>query len=218
MHTSSGRSAGSTLAIAAVVGLAAIHGGLGLQAATAAAPFGLRGTLELDGDSTLHRFSARTSDVRGAVYMDEESLPAQPSDVAALVRAGHVKRFDLVAPVEKLTSGEKGLDKNMWKALKSGQFKDIRFRADRFEVRPPNAPGALFALAMHGALTVAGVTRPIVLDADGFGVAGGIRIAGATSLRMTDYAVKPPVLMLGAIKTADQVVVKFDMELRSASR
>ena len=31
------------------------------------------------------------------------------------------------------------------------------------------------------------------------------------------FACKPPTLMLGAIKTADQVVVKFDMELRTAS-
>ena len=71
---------------------------------------------------------------------------------------------------------------------------------------------------MQGALTVAGGTRPIVLDADGFAVPGGVRIAGSTSLRMTDYAVKPPTLMLGAIKTADQVVVTFDMELLTKTR
>lgn len=206
------------IASGAFAGLVLITAGLGSQAATAAAPFGLRGSLELDGDSTLHRFSARTTDVRGVVYMDEDALPAQPSQVADLVRAGHIRRFDLVAPVEKLTSGDRGLDKNMWKALKSGQFKEIRFQAETFELRPADVPGALFGLAMHGVLTVAGVTRPLVINAAGFGVPGGIRIAGATSLRMTDYAVKPPVLMLGAIKTADQVVVKFDMELSPTSR
>ena len=218
MHTHQKHGAPSALAVGILVGLVSVNAGLSSRAATAAAPFGLRGTLELDGDSTLHRFSARTTDVRGAVYMDEEALLAQASDVATLVRAGRVKSFDMVAPVEKLSSGDKGLDKNMWKALKSGQFKEIRFRADSFAIRPPRALGAQFGLAMRGALTIAGVTRPVELEADGFGVPGGVRIAGATSLRMTDYAVKPPVLMLGAIKTADQVVVKFDMELRSATR
>ncbi|HVV50246.1 MAG TPA: YceI family protein [Polyangia bacterium] len=190
--------------------------GLGSQAATAAAPFGLRGTLQLDGNSTLHRFSARTTDVRGVVYMDEEAMPAQPADVAALVRAGRVKSFDLVAPVEKLTSGDSGLDKNMWKALKSAEFKTIRFRADNFQILPADVRGATFRLAMRGALTVAGVTRPVAIEADGFGAPGGVRIAGSTSLRMTDYAVKPPTFMLGAIRTANEVVVKFDMELRAS--
>lgn len=216
MHSGQKRVSGIAFAIGVFTGLVLIGTGVGSKAATAAAPFGLRGTLELDGDSTLHRFSARTTDVRGAVYMDEEALPAQASDVAALVRAGHVRSFDMAAPVEKLTSGDSGLDKNMWKALKSSQFKDIRFRADGFEIRPADTRGAAFGLALHGSLTVAGVTRPLVLTVDGFGVPGGVRIMGSTSLRMTDYAVKPPTFMLGAIKTADQVVVKFDMELRTA--
>jgi polyisoprenoid-binding protein YceI len=215
MHSSQKRISGFAFAIGVVSGLVSIATGLASRAATAAAPFGLRGTLELDGDSTLHRFSARTTDVRGVVYVDDEALPAQAADVAALVRAGRVKTFDLTAPVEKLTSGDKGLDKNMWKALKSDQFKVIRFRADSFEVRPAGVPGASFRLAMRGALTVAGVTRPVAIDADGFGAPGAVRIAGSTSLRMSDYAVKPPTFMLGAIKTANEVVVKFDMELRT---
>jgi polyisoprenoid-binding protein YceI len=192
--------------------------GFDSRGAVAAAPFGLRGSLRLDGDSTLHRFSARTTDVHGVVYVDAATQSAEAADVAALVRAGHVKVFDLSAPVEKLSSGDSSLDKNMWKALKSGQYKEIRFRADSFQIRRPAAQDAIFGLAMHGALTVAGVTRPIVLDADGFAVPGGVRIAGSTNLRMTDYAVKPPTLMLGAIKTADQVVVTFDMELRTTTR
>jgi len=218
MHSRQKHISGFAFAIGVSVGLMLTGMGIGSKAATAAAPFGLRGTLELDGDSTLHRFSARTNEVRGVVYVDEEALPAQAVDVASLVRAGHVKLFDMTAPVEKLSSGDKSLDKNMWKALKSDQFKAIRFRADGFELRPAGTRGALFGLAMRGTLTVAGVTRPLVIVADGFDVPGGTRIAGATSLRMTDYAVKPPTLMLGAIKTADQVVVKFDMQLRTTTR
>src|SRR6185312_7014513 len=218
MHSTHKRSSRLAFAVGLLVGLVSLDARVSLRAATAAAPFGLRGTLELDGDSTLHRFSARTTDVRGSVYVDEEALPARGSDVLALVRAGHIKSFDMVAPVEKLSSGDKALDKNMWKALKSSQFKEIRFRAESFQVRPADAQGAQFGLAMKGALTVACVSRPLVLNVHGVGVSGGIRIAGSTSLRMTDYAVKPPVLMLGAIKTADLVVVKFDMELLTTTR
>jgi len=218
MHGTHKQSSRLAVTIGLLVGLLSLNAGVSLRAATAAAPFGLRGTLELDGDSTLHRFSARTTDVRGAVYVDEAALPARASDVVVLVRGGHIKSFEMVAPVEKLSSGDKALDKNMWKALKSSQFKEIRFRAESFQVRPQDAQGVQFGLAMKGALTVAGVSRPIVLDVRAAGVSGGVRIVGSTTLRMTDYAVKPPVLMLGAIKTADLVVVKFDMELLTTTR
>jgi len=186
-----------------------------------AAPFAVRGSLELDGDSTLHRFSARTTAVRAVVHLDEAAPPATETDVATLgtlLRGGHVRDLQLATPTEKLSSGDGALDRNMWKALKSDRYKEIRFQADRFELAPPVASGSQFRVAMHGSLSVAGVARPVVLTADAFGVPGGVRLAGSADLRMTDFAVKPPTLMFGAIKTADLVVIKFDMELRAPGR
>ncbi len=165
-------------------------------------------SLRLDGDSTLHRYSARTNDVRGVVHADAGS-----ADVAELVRTGHVTHLEVAAPVEKLTSGDGSLDKTMWAALKSGPFKELRFQADRFALRPTTAQGASFGLAVQGELAVAGVTRPLALEADAVAMPDGVRVAGRTSLRMTDYGIKPPTLMFGAIKTADLVVVTFALEL-----
>jgi hypothetical protein len=38
---------------------------------------------------------------------------------------------------------------------------------------------------------------------------------GAYKIKMTDYNVEPPTIMLGAIKTGEFVTVKFDLLLRS---
>jgi hypothetical protein len=40
-----------------------------------------------------------------------------------------------------------------------------------------------------------------------------LRVKGSKQLRMTEYGVKPPSLMLGAMKVGDQVTVGYDIIL-----
>ena len=60
------------------------------------------------------------------------------------MRGHFIKTFHLVVPVDKLSSGEKGLDANMRKALKGDRYKQIRFQMDSYDVlgrarrRPPS--------------------------------------------------------------------------------
>ena len=41
----------------------------------------------------------------------------------------------------------------------------------------------------------------------------GVAVKGAYELNMSDYGVRPPVLMFGAIKVADKVAVEYDFAL-----
>jgi hypothetical protein len=181
------------------------------------------GSLELDGDSTLHKYSAKTHDFQALFGLDHSRAAAGaggalPPDVDALIRGRHLETFQLIIPVGTLRSGDSGLDRNMFKALKNDRFKEIRFRMDSYQIRPSSTAGATFAIAMRGGLKVAGVERPIDLLASAFHEADGVRIAGSADLLMTDYQIKPPVIMLGAIKTANLITVKFDVKLRAATR
>ncbi len=45
-----------------------------------------------------------------------------------------------------------------------------------------------------------------------------MRIRGKKDLLMSDYQIKPPTLMFGAIKTADLVTVKFDTTLQQGGK
>ena len=61
---------------------------------------------------------------------------------------------------------------------------------------------------------IAGITKPVDIEAHGFpGPQGALRVVGNKELRMSDFGVKPPVLMLGAIKTDDRIEVRFDLRL-----
>ena len=85
---------------------------------------------------------------------------------------------------------------------------------ESYDVRPPAAGGAVFTVVLHGELSLAGVERMIEIEAIGVRVGAGIRLTGSKDLLMTDYHIKPPTMMLGTIKTANLITVRFDATLR----
>jgi hypothetical protein len=175
-------------------------------------------SLELDGDSSLHRYSAKAHGMRASAGLDATRLAsaAQPPDLEGLIRGHFVRTFQLIVPVAELTSGEHGLDVNMRKALKGDRFKEIRFQMDSYDVALP-AGGPDIAVTLHGRLSLAGVERNIDVGATGLRVKGGLQITGSKDLLMTDYQIKPPVILLGAIKTKNLITVKFNATLQRES-
>jgi hypothetical protein len=176
-------------------------------------------TLELDGDSNLHRYSAKARHIEVGVDLDEAraAAAATPPDLETLVRGHFVKSFALVVPVDQLSSGEKGLDENMRKALKGAQYRNIRFQMDSYDVRMPSPSATAFTVTLHGRLSLAGVERRIDVAATCVRVGQGLRLSGSKELLMTDYQIKPPTLMFGAIKTADRITVKFNATLQKGT-
>ena len=175
-------------------------------------------SLELDGDSSLHRYSAKAHGVRASAGLDAGRLAsaAQSPDLEALIRGHFIRTFQLVVPVAELSSGERGLDDNMRKALKGDRFKEIRFQMDSYDVAPPSG-GPAIAVTLHGRLSLAGVERKIDVGAMGARVKDGFQVTGSKDLLMTDYQIKPPTMMLGAIKTKNLITVKFHATLQRAS-
>jgi hypothetical protein len=176
-------------------------------------------SLELDGDSSLHRYSAKAHGIRGNAGIDTARLAAaaQAPDLETLIRGHFIKTFQLIVPVAGLTSGEHGLDDNMHKALKGDRFKEIRFQMDSYDVAP--APGGpAISVTLHGRLSLAGVERKIDVGATGVQVKDGIRLSGSEDLLMTDFQIKPPTMMLGAIKTKNLITVKFNATLQRESK
>lgn len=172
-------------------------------------------TLELEGDSTLHRYGARATEWSVEVGIDAPRLEAaaQSLDVETLIRGHLVDALALAIPVDKLGSGDDRLDRHLRAALRAERHHEIRFRMDSYDVAGPPAPGAPLAVTVHGRLTVAGVERRIDVLAAGLRVGGGVRFRGQKDLLMTDYGINPPTLMLGAIKAANRVTVKFDVTI-----
>ncbi|MEO8504164.1 MAG: YceI family protein [Acidobacteriota bacterium] len=142
----------------------------------------------------------------------DPATQATAADAKTALLAGGLKSLIVSVPVEGLESGDASLDKRLQKTLKPEVAPIIRFTLGSYE---SEAAGDVVTVKAHGKLAIAGVEKDAGLTATcTFGPAG-IHVTGTTDVLMTDFGIKPPTMMLGAIKTADKVVVHFDIELQA---
>ncbi len=168
------------------------------------------GKLTITGTSNVHDWTASTA----AVRVTKVQLAPQATGVALweeVVKPGALETFDIAVAAATLKSPKDGLDKNMYKALKTSQYADVTFRLTRMEAGA--TPGTLKA---RGVLTIAGVARDVVLDLKTQPKDATLIVKGELPLVMTDYGVVPPKAMLGMIKTHPKVTVTFEIVLAAA--
>ncbi len=189
------------LSLIAAAGLAATAHATSLQLAPSS-------RLWLEGDSTLHPYSSTAT----ALKLDAQFEPGTPDPIIN----GKASAFELSVPVEGLRSGEKLMDRNIRKALKADEHPDIRFHMSTHELLPAGKAGSAGVKAT-GTLSIAGKENPIELQVEAQAVPEGVRVRGSKELLMTDFGIKPPTAMLGALKTKDKVVVHFDVVLQAGA-
>jgi polyisoprenoid-binding protein YceI len=153
--------------------------------------------MKLSGTSTLHDWTMNTP-----VFISDAQFVLKDHQISAL------KALAFSLAVADLKSGESGLDKNAYKALKSGDFKNISYKLSAATIIPE---GNKFRIKTHGNLTIAGVTKDVTIDVLATVNAETITCAGSEKLNMTDYQVKPPKFMLGAMKTGDAITLDFTL-------
>lgn len=163
----------------------------------------------LEGDSTLHPYSSTAAVVE--VTLTLEPSGAVPQTVAAAVAAQSAAKMTVRIPVKTFKSEHKGLDKNLRKALRAEQHPDIIFVMKGYKLVKEAAATSVVA---WGDLSVAGKTKEETLKGILSIKDGRTLIDGEQPLSMTDFGVKPPTMMMGAVKTQDRVVVKFHLELQ----
>ena len=162
--------------------------------------------VRLEGDSTLHPFWSEVSSFTAVLTVDAAGATA--AAVSAAVSASKPVTLSVTIPVANLKSEHAGLDKNLRKALSVDKNPAIVYTLESYEVLA-GKDGLM--LAARGSLSIAGKTRPEVLKASATIVDGGFVVDGEQSLLMTDFGVKPPTMMLGTVKTADKIVVKYHL-------
>lgn len=162
--------------------------------------------LWVEGTSTVRAYTCSATKVDGTI-----GVQGEPG--AALEEVG--RAVDAVAieiPVAAIDCRNGTMNKHMRKALKAAENPVIRYRMTSREVTP-RADGGL-AVSMVGTLAIAGQEKEITMTADAVqDTSGHYRVTGSQELRMTDFGVKPPTLMLGTLKVRDRVVVRYDILL-----
>lgn len=113
-------------------------------------------------------------------------------------------------PVESLKSEHSAMDKNAYKAMRSDKFNSLTFTVASASIKP--SANNSYLVYSKGKLTINGVTRDVdVVAVCTVNLDKTISVNGAYKLKMTSYNVTPPSIMLGAIKTGDDITVKFNL-------
>lgn len=164
------------------------------------------GSLTITGTSTVRDWQCAVADYRISVR------PA--AGLAGTVLEGReaVETLTFVAAVDSIDCGIGKMNEHLRKALKSEEFPGIRFDLGLYDVTPGDAA---ITVRAEGTLTIAGVTRPVELQAEARGDGEALRVTGMKLINMEDYGVKPPSLMLGTLKVDKQVHVEFDVPVRN---
>lgn|SRR5690606_24886048 len=161
----------------------------------------------VEGKSTVRDFNCAATEIIGAI----ESGPAASLSIDNLQSA--VSSLALTIPVAKMDCGNGTMDGHMRKALKAEQHENIEFSLSSYTASP--AVAGVSTLELAGTLRIAGADQPVTIVAEATQESDGtLRVQGNTAIRMTEWGVKPPSLMLGTMKVKDEVVVKFDIRLR----
>jgi polyisoprenoid-binding protein YceI len=168
--------------------------------------------LGLNGTSTMHAWHADATQLN-VLFTHEaaawESALPRGEAMEKLIRAGGVKKLDLTVIVNGLKSGKDGLDKNMYKALLAEKHPEIRFVMAGYDVA--DAQDGAMAIDAKGKITVAGVEREIAMKATAAREGDAIRLRGDVPLKMTWFNIKPPTMMMGTLRTGDEVTVHYDL-------
>ena len=160
--------------------------------------------LWIDGTSTVRSFTCTAKDVQA-------TIPAEADAVGALL-AGEkaVQSAEVKIAAGKIDCGNGTMNGHMYKALKVEQNPTIELKVASYDMK--SAAGTITG-KLNGTLTIGGITKPVVIDAIGKKDGVGLRVTGSYPVKMTDYGLKPPTLMLGTLKVNELVKVNFDLLL-----
>lgn len=156
--------------------------------------------IQINGDSTMKKFSAvaSTMSLRGTAKRTADSSGKLPWTPIAV---------EMVLAVEDLKSGDATLDKHMYENLKMEKHHEIKLNLSNFSFTE-NSRGANEVVA-SGTLTVAGISKPVELNATLTVEGEKLRISGNKTVLMSDFGIEPPTMMLGILKTRNEISVNF---------
>ena len=199
------------LACAAVLAIVGPPAARGTESAPLPVTLGPGSVLWLEGTSTMHDYESRSNAVTIEIAGDPAVAP--PADAAALlaiIRGFGVHTVRVRVPVESLRSDKTALDKNLRRAMRAEEYPAVVFELREYTLTPA---GDTLAIESQGTLAIAGQERPVTLEARLFVGADGLWLEGREPLRMSEYGIKPPTMMLGALKVHDPVTVHYRLLL-----
>jgi len=126
----------------------------------------------------------------------------------AALSALHAFKFSLA--FTSLKSEHTTMDNRTYKSVNAKKYPTISYKLT--SARVSTTEKNKYLVKTKGELTIAGVTQPITMDVTALINADNtITCTGSEKIKLTDYGIKPPSFMLGAMKVANDLTVQFNL-------
>ena len=114
---------------------------------------------------------------------------------------------------KSLKSEHESMDGRTYKTIKADEYPKITFKLTGATIT--STQKSKFTIKASGNLSIAGVTKPIVMQVNGEVKADNtITCTGEEKIKLTDYNIQPPSFMLGAMKVANDLSIKFNLNFK----
>jgi len=153
-------------------------------------------TIKVLGSSNVHDWvmTSTTMESSGSFDLDGHKLHA----------------FTLHLAFTSLKSEHASMDDRTYKAVNAKKFPDISYKLTSAAVTPGGKN--TYQINAKGNLTIGGVTQPVSIDVTAVVNADKtITCAGSKKIQLTDYSIKPPTFMLGAMKVYNDLTIQFNL-------
>lgn len=122
-----------------------------------------------------------------------------------------LRGVSVTVPVRTLKCGDRHMEAHMYTALKAPPAPAASFITARFD-RMPKITHAGERIETFGQLTIAGVKRTVRMSAISEQLPdGSYRARGTVPILMTDFGITPPRPWRGILRTADKVLIQFEI-------
>jgi polyisoprenoid-binding protein YceI len=156
-------------------------------------------TMTILGTTNVHDFKTKVEQMKGEL----------------VINAKQVQSLNVEIPVKSIKSGESLMDKKTYEAFDDAKNPTISFQMT--DVTSMLVNGSEVSATVTGNLTMAGAARKITFKTTGKNLKPGVyEFSGSIPLKMTDFKMKPPTAMLGMMKVADAITLKYNVVLEGA--
>lgn len=162
--------------------------------------------MKMNGTSTLHNWTMSSQ------FMNCKADFAFQSGTENTLKSINSLNFSLL--VKTLKSNEKAMDETAYEALKANQYKEIVFNMTSAVIVPQQKNN--YTIRVDGNLSISGVTKKVsIYVVCQVNEDKSITCKGSYKLKMTDYNVKPPTFLWGAMSTGNEITLTFNLLLKN---
>lgn len=175
--------------------------------ATLRVPVRADSRLWLEGSSNVRDWTCSATSMEALIDMDARTMDSQDLQVVARsIRGVNVK-----VPVRMLKCGDRHMEANMYSALKAPKPPAMSYIVAKFDAVPQIAADGI-TMEVTGRMSMAGVERSVQMTVATERMRDGTRRArGSVPILMSDFGITPPRPWMGILRTADKVLVQFEI-------